>query len=317
MMAGMKTLQLIPLRGAWAAAILLLLPASLEADEFTAAEHQRQAVYHSPQKPGFTSWVGAWLMPDGSVMTSFTQATGPLKDRRAAPKDVQGKLNWPPKGSPGYDMTGLELKNIHLRSTDTGKTWKQSSADSFQSCMNGVTGEAEAALADGTILRGVFGFYLPYDDVPKTGYLQRSTDGSKTWGKPEVLLDPKKYTAWPRRIRVLRDGRIIVLMGVAPLAAGSHTREELGPKLQPMLVVSSDQGKTWQGPIPAVPKEKPDGWTEGSSTWQNWRAATCSPCSAERTTPNAGRVFSRNRTRPGLPVPSVPRRCRTAVSRNC
>lgn len=29
-----------------------------------------------------------------------------------------------------------------------------------------------------------------------------------------------------------------------------------------MLVVSSDQGKTWQGPIPAVPKEKPEGWTE-------------------------------------------------------
>jgi hypothetical protein len=29
-----------------------------------------------------------------------------------------------------------------------------------------------------------------------------------------------------------------------------------------MLVVSSDQGKTWQGPISAVPKEEPDGWTE-------------------------------------------------------
>lgn len=166
----MTTLQMIPLRGPLAAAILLLLPAGAEADEFTAAEHQRQTVYHSPQKPGFTSWVGAWVMPDGSVMTSFTQATGPLKNRRAAPKDVQEKMNWPPKGSPGYDMTGLELKNVHLRSTDGGKTWKQSSADSFQSCMNGVTGEAEAALADGTILRGVFGFYLPYDDVPKTTY---------------------------------------------------------------------------------------------------------------------------------------------------
>ena len=258
----MKTSRTICIRTTCIATILVLLSPRARADEFTAAEHQRQTVYHSPEKPGFTSWVGAWLMPDGSVMTSFTQATGPLKDRRAAPKDVQEKLNWPPKGSPGYDMTGLELKNVHLRSADDGKTWKQSSADSFQSCMNGVTGEAEGALADGTILRGVFGFYLPYDDGPKTGYLQRSTDGSKTWGKPEVVLDPKKHTAWPRRIRVLRDGRIIVLMGVAPLAAGSHTREELSKRLQPMLVVSSDQGKTWQGPIPAVPKEKPDGWTE-------------------------------------------------------
>jgi hypothetical protein len=233
------------------------------ADEFVAVEHKRQTVYHSPEKPGFTSWVGAWVMPDGSLMTCFTQATGPLKDRAQAPKDVQAKLNWPPKGAPAYDMTGLDLKNVHLRSTDAGKTWKEVSADPFKSCMNGVSGEAETVLPDGTVIRGVFGFYLPYDpDLPKTGFLQRSTDGTKTWGKPEVLLDPKKYTAWPRRIRVLRDGRIVVLAGVAPLAEGTHTRDELSKKLQPMLVVSSDKGKTWKGPIPMVPKDQPDGWTE-------------------------------------------------------
>lgn len=142
MMAVMKTFRLITLCGApGVAAILLLLPDGARADEFTADEHQRQTVYHSPQKPGFTSWVGAWLMPDGSVMTSFTQATSPLKDLRAAPKDVQEKLNGPPKGSPGYEMTGT-----------------RTSVDSFQSCMNGVTGEAEAALAAGTILRGVSAF---------------------------------------------------------------------------------------------------------------------------------------------------------------
>jgi Neuraminidase (sialidase) len=244
-------------------ATLLAPVARVRGDEFVAVEHKRQTVYHSPEKPGFTSWVGAWVMPDGSLMTCFTQATGPLKDRPMAPKEVQEKLNWPPKGSPGYDMTGLDLKNVHLHSTDAGKTWKDASADSFKSCMNGVTGEAEVALPDGTVIRGVFGFYLPYDaDLPKTGFVQRSTDGTKTWGKPEVLLDPKKYTAWPRRIRALRDGRVVVLLGVAPLAAGSHTRDELSKKLQPMLVVSSDMGKTWKGPIPAVPKDQPDGWTE-------------------------------------------------------
>lgn len=237
--------------------------APARADEFTAVEYKRQTIYHSPQKPGFTSWVGAWIMPDGSLMTSFTQATGPVKDRPQAPRDVQATLNWPPQGAPGYDMTGLDLKNVHLRSTDAGKTWKEASADAFKSCMNGVSGEAETALPDGTVLRGVFGFYLPYDpQVPKTGFLQRSSDGTKTWSKPEVLLDPKKFTTWPRRIRVLSDGRLVVLLGVAPLAAGSHTRVELSKLVQPMLVVSSDKGKTWKGPIPAIPREQPDGWTE-------------------------------------------------------
>jgi hypothetical protein len=233
------------------------------AGEFIAVEHRRETIYRSPHQPRFTSWVGAWMMPDGSLMVCFTQASGPVKDRSQAPKDVQKKLNWPPAGAPGYDMTGLELKNVHLRSTDGGKTWKQLSADTFKSCMNGVTGEAQTALPDGTVVRGVWGFYLPYDkDLPKTGYLQRSSDGTKTWGKPEVLLDSKKVSAWPRRIRVLRDGRVVVLMGVAPLPAGSHTRAEFADRVEPMLLVSSDQGKTWKGPIRAALEEQRTGWTE-------------------------------------------------------
>jgi hypothetical protein len=129
--------------------------------------------------------------------------------------------------------------------------------------MNGVTGEAEAALADGTVVRGVFGFYLPYDPgLPRTGYLQRSADGTRTWGKPELLLDPKEYSAWPRRIRVLRDGRLVVLLGVARVPAGSHTRREFARLVEPMLVVSPDKGKTWEGPVAAVPEGQRGGWTE-------------------------------------------------------
>ena len=54
-------------------------------DAVSAIEHKRQTIYHSPQKPGYTSWVGAWTMPDGDLMVSFTQATGPAKDRPQAP----------------------------------------------------------------------------------------------------------------------------------------------------------------------------------------------------------------------------------------
>src|SRR6478736_2105761 len=110
--------------------------------------------------------------------------------------------------------------------------------------MKGITGEAQTALADGTVIRGVFGSYLPYDpEVPKTGFLQRSSDGTRTWGKPEVLLDPKSDMTWPKRIRVLRDGRILVLLGEAHVPAGSRNREEYGKLVEPMLLVSADQGK--------------------------------------------------------------------------
>ena len=205
--------------------LIAAMMATGRADEYSAIEHQRQTIYHSPQTPGFTSWVGAWTMPDDSLMVSFAQATGPVEGRPRAPKEVQYKLAWPPDGHPGYDMTGLDMRNVHLRSADAGETWVQVSADSFKSCMNGVTNEAQTALADGTVLRGVFGFYLPYDpDLPQTGFLQRSSDGAKTWGKPEVPIDAAKFSTWPRRLRVLRDGRIVFLAGVTQAPAGSQTR---------------------------------------------------------------------------------------------
>jgi hypothetical protein len=254
-----------PKPATWMTPIALLacffVTAPANAANFKAVEYVRRPIYHSPQTPGFTSWAGAWTMPDGSLMVCFTQATGPVKGRKRAPKDVQHKLSWPPAGRPGYDMTGLDLRNVHLRSSDDGKTWQKVSADPFKSCMNGITGEAQTALADGTIIRGVWGYYLPYNpELPRTGYLQRSADGSKTWGKPEVLLDPAKFSAWPKRIRVLSDGRLIVLGGVAHVPANSRTRAKYNGLFEPLLMVSSDKGKTWAGPIQVVPQPHRQNW---------------------------------------------------------
>jgi len=228
---------------------------------FTAKDHSRTTIYHSPQTPGFTCWVGCWIMPDKSVMVCFTQATGPVEGRPRGPKDVLRKLDWPPKGRPNYDMTGLDMHNVHLRSMDGGKTWDRVSADPFKSCMNGITGQPELALPDGTVLRGVWGHYLPYDpDVPKTGYLQRSSDGTKTWGRPEVFLDPRKYSAWPKRLRLLKDGRLVLLGGFAPVPADSRTRHGYSGLMEPLLMVSQDGGKTWSGPIDVVPDEHRRDW---------------------------------------------------------
>ncbi len=69
-------------------------------NEFSAVDYQRQTIYHSPQTLGFTSWVGAWTMPDDSLMVSFTQATGPVEGRPQIPNDIQHRLTWPPADRP-------------------------------------------------------------------------------------------------------------------------------------------------------------------------------------------------------------------------
>ena len=223
--------------------------------------YQRKVIYHSPQTPGFTCWTGAWTMPDSSMMVCFTQATGPADGRPRAPREFQERLAWPPNGDARYDMTGLDLRNVHLRSRDGGATWEQVSADAFRSPMNGITGECETALPDGTILRGVLGFYLPYNpELPRTGYLQRSRDGSKTWGPPELLLDPKESVCWPKRVRVLRDGRLIVLGGVARIAADKATRNDLSALFEPFLMVSDRRARKWSPTIRVVSEEQSKGW---------------------------------------------------------
>ncbi len=228
------------------------------ARKFHITGFSKRTIYHSPQTPGYTCWAGIWNMADGRTMIGFTQATGPVKGRAKAPAEVRKRLVWPPgtdEASESYDMTGLDLANVHLVTGDSGKTWDFVGADHFTSCLNGVTNEPETALADGTILRGVYGYYLPYDNVPQTGFLQRSTDGARTWGPPEIVVDPKKNSLMPKRLRVLRDGRIIMTGGMVEVPAGSINREEYSGQMRPTLLISDDDGKTWKKTIDMLPGE--------------------------------------------------------------
>ena len=52
--------------------------------EFMAVEHQRQTIYHSPQKPGFTSWCGAWTMPEWVRPGMQFEISDPTRDEPAA-----------------------------------------------------------------------------------------------------------------------------------------------------------------------------------------------------------------------------------------
>jgi len=222
----------------------------------TVRDHQRRMIYHSPQTPGYTCWAGIWQMPDGSVMVSFTQVTGPLQGwRQRAPQDILRRMPPAQQENPTYDFTGLCQENVYLRSTDGGETWTKVASDTFSSCLNGYCEGGVVVLADGTLLRQAWGQSLTYCDVRSTGFVQRSTDGARTWGPPEYLSDDPHLQTFPTRIRRLRDGRIIVTGGAAPYDPDNWNWIALLPKCRHCLWVSKDPaGRAWEGPLYIVPE---------------------------------------------------------------
>jgi hypothetical protein len=65
-------------------------PVHAKETQVKAIDHTRKQIYHSPQKPGYTCWVAATVMPDGNMLVGFTQATGPIEGRPRAPKEICG-----------------------------------------------------------------------------------------------------------------------------------------------------------------------------------------------------------------------------------
>ncbi|MBA3481749.1 MAG: exo-alpha-sialidase [Pirellulales bacterium] len=234
---------------------------------YIARDHSRKQIYHSPQTPGYTCWVGAWAMPDESLMICFTQATGPLEGRPTMPAELKARWNWPPAGQPNFDFTGLDLHNVYMRSSDEGKTWQQTGAELFHTPGGQMSqGGPQIALPDGAILRAAFGYHLPLDpDVPKTGFLQRSTDGGQTWGDRQVVLDADECTYRITRLRRLRDGRMIALGGIASAESSSVTQEELSAMWRPLFMVSEDEGKSWSPPLEIAGEDERGTW--GGEEW--------------------------------------------------
>ena len=177
------------------------------------ADYRQRIIYHSPETPGYTSWVGVWLTSDGRLECSFAQRTGP-------------------KDAPLDSVPVLE-------STDAGLTWTRVDADLPRG-----GGRGMAVLKDGTLVAPRWA-----SDPNDAGYVQRSSDGGRTWSPPIHFLPPAEYRAWPTIIRPLRDGRLVLMAGAWKRGDGPVPN----PRMTKMMFVSKDGGRTWAPPIILMP----------------------------------------------------------------
>jgi len=196
-----------------------------------AYDYKSQTIYHSPETPGYTSWVGFWQMPDGTLYCDFRQVTGP-KDKTVSTCPL-------------------------LESKDKGETWKvvaqrqgegTGSGGIFQMSQN--SGRGMAVLSDWPMIRPVW----PSADMNTTGYVVRSTDKGKTWSDPIYFLPASEYRCWPTLIKPLRDGRLVLYAGCWKRSIGKPTDMNYPiNNMDKVMFVSEDKGKSWSKPIALIP----------------------------------------------------------------
>ena len=175
------------------------------------SDFQTRMIYHSPETPGYTSWVGLGKTPDGKLLVSFSQQTG-------KPPAVKGE-------------------SIVLESSDVGKTWTPVKPDGYvgfqRMCI---------ILPDGTIVKGVG------PSGGDTGYILRSSDRGRTWGKRIDFVDPKRFKAWLGVIKPLLDGRLVLFAGVLERDPANPDANN-NARMAKNMFVSADGGKSWSKPI--------------------------------------------------------------------
>src|SRR5436190_16920771 len=134
---------------------------------WSAEQYSRKTIYHSPQMPGYTCWVGAWQMPDRTLMVTFKEVTGPVEGRPRAKVEWQNAFGLM-KVDPARDFTGLHKADVYLRSTNRGSAWTTVAAAPFAGPSPGFTwGGSHCPLPDGAILRAVDGSAVPGLDLPR------------------------------------------------------------------------------------------------------------------------------------------------------
>lgn len=175
-----------------------------------AVEFDERIIYHSPETPGYTAWVGLWQLPNGTIQCDFRQQTGP-KDK-------------------------LNVTYAVIESNDGAQTWNRTAGDVPEGSCRGM-----AVLGDGTMVRVSWS---------GPGAVQRSTDAGRTWSDPIFFLPKDQYTSRPTVIRPLHDGRLVLFAGcrkqtdpeyklVKTMFVSSDQGKTWGP---PITLMSAEEG---------------------------------------------------------------------------
>jgi hypothetical protein len=143
----------------------------------TVLDFQEEQIYHSPETPGYTCWVGLWQLPQsGAIECGFYQ-----------------------------NAYGVESGPI-LQTSDLARTWSRVAGDIPNGNMRGM-----AVLSDQVMVQPMWN---TSGSTVGVGYTQRSADGGKTWVRSNFVSETDYRVALPVLVKPLSDGRLVLVAGL-------------------------------------------------------------------------------------------------------
>jgi hypothetical protein len=218
-----------------------------------AIDFESRKAYQSKHRPSYTAWVSFFRDEQGRWYLTCEEVTRPDKPLPKCSREQWYRENLPV----GYDKSQYLMEMVILRSTDDMKTWEVISREPARFQHSAGTYANQIRTRDGRFLRFVWAPYSLDPSVKPNEIFWESDDDGKTWKKMPDFVDPNHFHYFPNRLRMLRDGTLVIFIPHWPrVELGTErptrgtTRLDVMGETSAMLFFSHDQGRSWSGPLP-------------------------------------------------------------------
>jgi len=219
-----------------------------------AVDFKSRKIYEPSQNPYYACWVSFFPGENGRWYIGYEEVTRPDKPLPLATDKQWFAMQLPE----GYDKSEYLLEAVILESADDMKTWHEISRQPYRH-QHSVHQFATARTADGRFIRFVWAGYSLEPGIKPNDNFYVSADNGKTWQLQPPIFD-EHFVTFPHRLRTLRDGTLVLCcpfgnpIGTAERPVRNCMDLNATQNSQMMMLFSFDDGRTWEGPLPILPR---------------------------------------------------------------
>ncbi|MEX1231195.1 MAG: sialidase family protein [Planctomycetaceae bacterium] len=215
-----------------------------------AIDFKSQLVFRSEREPHYAAWASFFPGERGQWYIGCEVVSRPDEPLPQGSPDVWYGMALPN----GYDKSQYLMEAVLLESADDMQSWNVISREPYRH-HHSVHQFGSARTRDGKFLRFNWACYSLDPETKTNEILRISDDNGETWHAAPPFV-PDRFAYYPHRLRMLRDGTLVLCMPMAPkwgpnedYPVRSAMRLNVNNDMRMSLFFSFDNGESWDGPL--------------------------------------------------------------------